>query len=239
MNHLPIGSWQVLNAWDDNIASFHLDGPHFHKHLYSITLPLVVVQDALQLDPLAHYILHVPDSLLAAPVVVCGSGSAHYHLAMVGHAVQHRTQHVLTHVLVVDVAFLSAHHVDDGCLELFGPDLFAVIEFLVVDASLAAQLHGNLTFCISPGNTVNILVAQLGQVLADSESDSSSRRRNDDVDILLGLDELGPWINNLEGDDLPLDGAEGGESRGTVDTQELVGLLSHLCCLECTSRGSF
>lgn len=138
VDHVTVGLGQLLHPLDQNVVALHVQRPHLHEHLYSLVEVLVVVQDALQLNPLRNDVLEVLNAFLAAPVIVSGGGPAHDHLGVVGHHVQHTAQHVLSHVLVVDVTFLSSHHFLYVVFELLGPDDVLVIVLFVVETVLTA-----------------------------------------------------------------------------------------------------
>lgn len=67
--------------------ALHVQRPHLHEHFYPLVEVLVVVQDALQLNPLRNDVLEVLNALLAAPVVISSRGPAHDDLGVVGHHV--------------------------------------------------------------------------------------------------------------------------------------------------------
>ena len=101
---------------------------------------------------------------------------------------------------------LPVHHISDGLFKLLRPDFVPVVKFLVVDAGLAAQIHGDLAFLVGSCDAENPFVPQFGQILADGEADSSRNRGDNDIHVLLGLVLGGPGVNNFEGDDLSLYG---------------------------------
>lgn len=89
------------------------------------------------------------------------------------------------------------------------------------------------------GNPKDIFVSEFGEVLGRREADAASCRTDHNVEILLGLGESCLGVHNFEGFNFPLDGQKGGESTGSVYSQELVRLLADLNQDGDTSIGSF
>ena len=174
MDHLFVGFWEFLDAFDHHITTLHVQSSHLHEDFDPLIEILIKIQNSLHLDTFTHNILKVSDSFLGTPVVICGCGTTHDDLAVVSHDIKEGTQHVLTNIFVIDITLLSIHHLSDGLLELPGPDILSIIEFFVVETSLAAKIFGDLTFLISASNTIDSFITHFGKILGNSQTNSSS-----------------------------------------------------------------